>query len=282
MADFPGFSLSVNGPDAFRQDVLCGSETLSLSVVFLRMGCVAQPQYRVGAVSFCPPKSCYEIAAVLPLMVGRRNPAFPSAGSRAPGRQGGRVPWPSLPGMPPGRSAEPAGRVMPVQGAGDLFLGAAMNKVTADPGRADSGGDRAFPGLALGPRPFVRDWLASRALWSRPGPHGPDGQEAPCGPSVGLPFLPDINIPGPAPCERPEAPRGEPGGTRTQVICSPRADSWPLQSFPRLPPALPCFSSVVRGTEGGTVPPPRSPARGWGDREAVTGVSVSRVLCIRA
>lgn len=100
---------------------------------------------------------------------------------------------------------------MPVQGAGDLFLGAAINKVTADPGHAESGGDRVFPRLALGPRPFVRDWLASRALWSCPGPHGPDGQEAPCGPSMGLPFLPDINIPGPAPCERPEAPRG---GTR--------------------------------------------------------------------
>lgn len=53
---------------------------------------------------------------------------------------------------------------MPVLGGGDLFSGAAINKVTADPGRAESGGDRAFPGLALGPRLLVRDWLASWAL----------------------------------------------------------------------------------------------------------------------
>lgn len=94
MADFPGSSLSVNGPDAFRQDVLCGSETLSLSVVFLRMGRVAQPQYRVSAVSFCPTKSCYEIAAVMQLMVGRRSLLFPLLG---PEPRAGRV------AVPPGR-----------------------------------------------------------------------------------------------------------------------------------------------------------------------------------
>ena len=139
---------------------------------------------------------------------------------------------------------------MPVQGAGDLFLGAAINKVTADPGRAESGGDRAFPGLALGPRPFVRDWLASRALWSCPGPHGPDGQEAPCGPSMGLPFLPDINIPGPAPCERPEAPRG---GTRRDpdtghLLSAGRLTAAPELSQAAASSALGCRSSRAEGS----------------------------------
>lgn len=89
-----------------------------------------------------------------------------------------------------------------------------------------------FPGLVLGPRPFVRDWPASRALWFCPGPHGPDGQEAPRGPSTGLPFLPDINIPGPAPCEAlREGARQDPD---TGHLLS-RAGSWPLRNALGLP-----------------------------------------------
>lgn len=82
----------------------------------------------------------------------------------------------------------------------------------------------------------MRDRPASWLLWFCPGPHGPDGQEAPRGPSTGLPFLPDINIPGPAPCERPEALRE---GARQDPDTGPLLSTGRLMAAPERSQAAP-------------------------------------------
>ena len=155
---------------------------------------------------------------------------------------GGDVPHqPSLPGVPPGMSpgclAQPAGRAMTARGRG-LSSGAAINKVTADPGQAEGGGDGPFPGLTCGQRPRLRDWLASRGL-ALPWPPGllapwPQWAGSPRGPCTGLPFFQDINIQASSPASGLRA-GGRDGGTQVVRGAPPQPAPFHSRTFSGCP-----------------------------------------------